>query len=149
MVFIQGAGRRTSPARRCLEYVATRHVQLGLSDAVLAELADVMTRSRVLMRFPNLQSRTATELLDAAKTLAVYVPNPPKAISLPRDPNDEPYLDLAVAIDAAYLVTWNQRHLTYLMHEDDPEAVQFRTEHPRLKIIDPPGFLRAVEQAYG
>ncbi len=68
----------------------------------------------------------------------------PRAFSLPRDPRDEPYTDLAIAADAQYLVTWNERHLTYLMKRDTPEGVDFCQRFPRLTILDPPSLLNEL-----
>lgn len=72
---------------------------------------------------------------------------PPQAFALPRDPKDEPYTNLSVAVSATYLVTWNQRHLTYLMQQDTPEGRQFCQRFPLLKIVSPPGFLEALANA--
>lgn len=41
------------------------------------------------------------------------VPEPPKVWKLPRDPDDEVYLDLASAVGADYLVTRDRDLLTF------------------------------------
>lgn len=146
VVFLQGAGRRTSPARRCLELVDAGTVQLCLSPAVLAEIDDVLHRPELLRKFPLLTSEGAQMLLRTARSKALLLTNVPKAMALPRDPNDEPYLDLAVAADARYLVTWNERHLTYLMSGDTAEGAEFRRRFPNLKIVNPPVLLREILQ---
>jgi predicted nucleic acid-binding protein len=64
---------------------------------------------------------------------------------LTRDPKDEPLIDLAVAGDADYLVTWNERHLTYLMKQDTPEGRDFCARFPKLRIVAPPDFLKLVD----
>jgi predicted nucleic acid-binding protein len=64
-------------------------------------------------------------------------------MTLPRDPKDETYLDLAGA--ASYLVTWKERHLTYLMRGDTPEGIEFRTRFPSLEILSPPSFFRRLQ----
>ena len=76
------------------------------------------------------------------------IPRPPHAFGLPRDPKDEPLIDLAVAGDAEYLVTWNERHLTYLIKKDTPEGVEFCSKYPRLVICTPPEFLRSLDAAH-
>jgi predicted nucleic acid-binding protein len=65
--------------------------------------------------------------------------------SLLRDPKDEPYIDLAVAAKAACLVTWNDRHLTYLMRQDTPEGIDFCRRFSTLQILTPPAFLAALK----
>ncbi len=75
---------------------------------------------------------------------AVLIPTPPPIFILPRDPKDEPYTNLAVAAQAKYLVTWNDRHLTYLMKADTPEGRDFCQKFPFLNILSPPAFLQQL-----
>ena len=60
---------------------------------------------------------------------------------LSRDPKDEPYLNLAIATDASYLVS-RDNDLLDLMTDSE-----FRTQHPDLKILDPVAFLRELQPA--
>ena len=76
---------------------------------------------------------------------AHLVENVPDVFALPRDPKDEPYVNLAISAAASYLVTWNERHLGYLMRQDTPEGREFCRRFPNLKIVDPPTFVREVE----
>jgi putative PIN family toxin of toxin-antitoxin system len=147
VVFLQGAGRRNNAARRCLELVDADIVELCLSADVLTEIEDVLNRPELLRKFPLLKSEDSQALLRTARQKSLLVANVPKVISLPRDPDDEPYIDLAVAAEAGFLVTWNERHLTYLMRQDTPEGIEFCRRFPNLRIVDPPAFLRAIEQA--
>ena len=71
----------------------------------------------------------------------------PRVFALPRDPKDEPYVDLAIAVEPSYLVTWNDRHLTYLMRRDTPEGVEFCSRHSGVIIVEPPTFVRTVRNA--
>ncbi len=65
-------------------------------------------------------------------------PNGPAAMSLPRDPDDEPYLNLAVAASADYLVT-RGNDLLDLMQDS-----AFRARCPRLTILDPVALLQIL-----
>jgi hypothetical protein len=49
-------------------------------------------------------------------------------------------------VDAAYLVTWNDRHLTYLMRQDTHEGREFCRKFPDLKILSPPVFLSELRK---
>jgi putative PIN family toxin of toxin-antitoxin system len=147
VVFLQGAGRRTNASRKCLELIDARRVQLCLSPDVLEEIEDVLHRPELLQKFPLLKSEDSQMLLRTARNKSMLLSPPAKAFVLPRDPDDEIYIDLAVAAGAEYLVTWNERHLTYLMRRDTPEGKDFCARFPNLKIVDPPTFLRAVGQA--
>jgi predicted nucleic acid-binding protein len=67
---------------------------------------------------------------------------------LPRDPKDEPFIDVAVAGGANYIVTWNSRHLTYLMKRDTAEGKDFCSRFPAIQIVDPPTFINAIDAAH-
>jgi predicted nucleic acid-binding protein len=78
------------------------------------------------------------------ESFAVTIANPVSVFILPRDIKDEPFINLAVAGNAQFIVTWNDRHLTYLMRQDTPEGKDFCTRFPNLKIVSPPEFLHAL-----
>ena len=62
----------------------------------------------------------------------------PKVFPLPRDPKDEPYIDLAVAAQARYLVS-RDNDLLDLMGD-----AAFRQQFPELTVIDPVALLREL-----
>lgn len=144
MVFLQGAGRRHGASRRCLELADAGQIELWLSPEILAETAEVLDRPLLRARFPLISSSTSQSLLRALFDKSRLLSPVPKAFRLPRDPDDEIYLNLAIAADARYLVTWNERHLTYLMKADTPEGVEFCRRYPNLTILDPPALLAAL-----
>jgi putative PIN family toxin of toxin-antitoxin system len=146
VVFLQGVGRRANAARKCLDLVDDGSVQLCLSADVLAEIDDVLHRPEILRKFPLLTSADSQTLLRTTRNKALIFANVPKSFSLPRDPDDESYTDLAIAADAKYLVTWNDRHLTYLMRQETPEGGEFCRRFPNLKIVDPPTFLERIRK---
>lgn len=62
----------------------------------------------------------------------------PKAVVLERDPKDEPYLNLAIAAKAHYLVS-RDRDLLDLMSDEN-----FRERNPDLLILDPAAFIQEI-----
>ena len=54
MVFLQGAARPAGPAAACLRLVDEGRLILCVSDEVLAELRDVLTRPKTQQRFAEL-----------------------------------------------------------------------------------------------
>ena len=84
--------------------------------------------------------------MSEVESTGVMVNPPPRVFVLPRDPDDEPLIDLAVAGAADHLVTWNDRHLTYLMRGDTPEGRDFCKRFPALRIVSPPEFLASLER---
>jgi putative PIN family toxin of toxin-antitoxin system len=112
-----------------------------VSPAILAEVEDVLSRPVLRTRFPILTAERVAAFINKFKNVACVMPDPPNVFTLPRDRKDEPYTDLALAANAKYLVTWNERHLTYLMRKDTSEGQEFCRKFPRLTILSPTAFL--------
>ena len=141
MVFLQGAARSASPARACFEIVDEGLVTLCVSPAVLAEVRDVLSRPELVKRFPALSAEWVTAFVTSVADKALVVPDVPNAVALPRDPKDEPYINLVVATQAEFLVS-RDRDLLDLMTNAD-----FRRRFPALKIVDPETFLRTIRSS--
>lgn len=67
----------------------------------------------------------------------------PVRFRFPRDPDDEPYLNLAVHGHAHYLVT-RDRDLLDLADSTTDEAKDLLRICPGLRVLDPVGLLREV-----
>jgi predicted nucleic acid-binding protein len=117
---------------------------LFVSNDVVAEMDSVPRRPELTRRYSHLTAQRVDAFVKDVRSFAVHIAAPPKIFALPRDSKDEPYIDLAVAADASYLVTWNDRHLTYLMRKDTPEGVEFCRKFPALTIVTPPVFVQAT-----
>src|SRR5205814_8970880 len=74
------------------------------SDAIMAEYLDVLARP--ILRPHETRAR---EVLALMKKFSVRV-SPTKQLSLCSDPDDDRFLECALAAKAAYLVTGNIRH---------------------------------------
>jgi putative PIN family toxin of toxin-antitoxin system len=144
MIFLQAAAR---PGRvhGTLRLVHEGRVTLCLSPAVIEEVRDVLIRAEVVAKFSALTPPAADVFINDLLSRATIIDDVPAAFSLPRDPKDEPYINLAIAAGAAFVVTWNERHLTYLMRQDTPEGIDFCRRYPHIKIVDPPAFVREME----
>jgi putative PIN family toxin of toxin-antitoxin system len=119
---------------------------LCLSPEVLAEVTDVLTRPKTQSRFPQLTPERVERFLREVQAKANAFASVPAVFSYPRDPDDEPYLNLALAAGARYLVTWDN-DLLDLMDEQTPEGKEFRRCFPDLIILDPVAFLRQLSRA--
>ena len=62
----------------------------------------------------------------------------PHVFSFPRDPDDEPYVDLAIATQSSFLVSRDSDLLDLMKDEAS------RTAYPGLTILDPVAFLSQV-----
>jgi uncharacterized protein len=138
MVFLQGAGRPAGPARACFHLVDENRVTLCVSAEILTEVRDVLTRPKTLRKFPLLSPEWVNAFAQNVESKAVMLNEVARVVTLQRDPKDEPYLNLAVAAKANYLVS---RDLDLLDLMNDSE---FRQRHPNLVILDPAAFLQEI-----
>ncbi len=98
----------------------------------------MLTRPKTQRRFPLLTGEWVEAFVQNIESKAVVLTGVPKAVALPRDPKDEPYLDLAIAAKAHYLVS-RDLDLLDLMHD-----ASFRQSQPGLVILDPAAFLQEI-----
>jgi putative PIN family toxin of toxin-antitoxin system len=138
VAYLQAVAGPSGPAARLLELVEGGRFILFVSDHVLAEVREVLERPRVRAKNPAVTDETTTELLDRLGRLATKVADVPPLFTLPRDPDDEPYINLALTTNADYLVT-RDKDLLDLM--SDPA---FRASHPQLTILNPVALLRLL-----
>ncbi len=106
-------------------------------EETLKEVIDVLSRPNSVKKFPSLIERRGP-FLAVIKTIAEMRPDPPKVVSLPRDPKDEPYLNFAIASGAAYLVTRDKDMLDLV---DEPD---FTARFPVLRILGPVALMIAL-----
>jgi predicted nucleic acid-binding protein len=67
------------------------------------------------------------------------IPGVPRVFSYQRDPKDEPYIDLAIAAGASYLVSRDNDVLD-LANPTDADGARLRHLAPLLQILDPLSF---------
>jgi putative PIN family toxin of toxin-antitoxin system len=138
MVILQAAARPTGPAGACFGAVREGRVTLLLSPEILTEVRDVLSRPKVLRKFPALTQEAIDVFLRELADRAVTILDVPSLFRLPRDPKDEPYINLAIHAQVSYLVS-RDNDLLDLM---DDKA--FRQEFAGLTILDPVSFLRLL-----
>ena len=117
-------------------------LELFLSPDILAEVRDVLSRPKTLRKFPALTPEAVDLFLGDLATHAKMLATVPKVYTLARDPKDEPYVDLAAASRARYLVS-RDKDLLDLMGDDT-----FRQQFPGLTVIDPVTLLRELATDY-
>jgi uncharacterized protein len=145
MLCLQAASR-PDRVHATFRLVYSGQVTLCISPDVLAEIRDVLTRPRHIEKFPALTARHVDAFVVDLLRHARLVEPVPAVYVVERDPKDSKYVDLAVAAQARYLVSWD-RHLLNLMDESKPDGLGLRQRYPDLRIVDPPEFLRAVSKS--
>ena len=144
VVFVQSLISARGPSAACIERLRAGRFVLLTSDATIAELKDVPLRPKLTAKYPYVTADKVTAFIREIQSLAVRIATPAKSFTLPRDPEDEPCIDLAVAGNAQFIVTWNESHLTYLMKRDTPEGRELCERFPGIRILSPPDLLAAI-----
>ncbi len=139
MVFLQAVSRPKGPAGQIfIEFVAPGILTPVVCPAVLDEVRDVLGRPEVRRKNLELTDVRVDEFLGYVSRVSRSFPNPPTIQALPRDPDDEPYLNLALTENADYLVTWDNDML------DLVRQIGFRVLYPHLCILTPVQLLRVL-----
>lgn len=143
-VFLQAAARERSVAAKCLNLAESGLVQLCLSREVLAEVEEVLNRPEIRAHFPDLSDEIVGAFLKRLQKLSVLVRRVPKEFSYPRDEDDEPYINLAVAAGADFIVS-RDKDLLDLMTGYTNECKEFRQRFRSLKVVEPLEFLKSLD----
>jgi putative PIN family toxin of toxin-antitoxin system len=143
VVLLQAAASTKGPAFACMQLVRSGQVHIFLDWHVFAEITDVLNRPGLHRKFKTLTLEVAADFLRDLSNDAKYLREVPEVFVYPRDPNDEPYVNLAVAAEVRYLVTWD-KDLLDLMDETTPAGADFRERFPALLILSPVAFLREL-----
>jgi len=101
------------------------------------------TCSAVRRRRRHLTADFVSAFLQRLRSIAVVIERAPERFSYARDPDDEPYLNLAVEVGAEYLVS-RDNDLLDLQKPDSKPGGDLRQLLPRLAILDPVEFLRIL-----
>src|SRR5688572_1703572 len=118
MVFLQAATNDRGPAFACHELVEAGRVQLFLSPTILAEVQDVFTRPKVQRKFPSLTKERVDTFVQKLAQLTTVIEDVPNVTFLLRDPDDLPYLSLAISANVNYVVSRDNDLLDLMKDED-------------------------------
>jgi putative PIN family toxin of toxin-antitoxin system len=145
-VLLQAVAREKSVAAKCLNLAEIGRIQLFVSREALAEVEDVLNRPEIRARFPDLSDEIVGAFLKRLQKLSVLVRLVPKGFSYPRDEDDEPYINLAVAAGTNFIIS-RDRDLLDLMTGYTDECKEFRQRFRWLRVVEPAEFLRLVEES--
>lgn len=146
VVLMQALISRRGPAYACKGLVDNGRIALFVSPEVLTEVREVLNRPSLRKKNRELTPERVEAYVRDIEAKAVLLSGMPHVFTYPRDPDDEPYVNLAVAANARYLVT-RDNDLLDLMREDFPEGKDFRQRFPELTILDPVALLKLFPTA--
>ena len=125
-VLIPGILKPYSKAAAILRLVTDGAIQLAYDLRILSEYRDVFKRSKF-----NFAQENVEEFLKQIEEEGLLVSVKPLKIHLP-DPDDEPFLEVALSGGVKAIVTGNKRHFP-------------KKEYEGVKILSPAEFLEAVK----
>ncbi|MGI8641515.1 MAG: putative toxin-antitoxin system toxin component, PIN family [Pyrinomonadaceae bacterium] len=128
----------------CVEAFENGEIELFVSEEILREISDVLTRSKLQARFSLLTVERAERLLQTLRQKARLIKNVPQLFSYSRDPKDEKYINPAAFVKAGYIVS-RDNDLLDLMTGISDECKEFRQRFRPLKVIEPQGFLEIIK----
>ncbi len=133
------------PAAKCLAYFRRGEVDVAVSRETLKEARDVLSRSSLRDRYQQLTDEKVTALIEFLRYRGIYLREVTRWFEYPRDPKDEPFLNLAIEMKADYLVS-RDNDLLALRKWTDAVGREFQRQYRFLKIVTPEEFLQAMEQ---
>jgi putative PIN family toxin of toxin-antitoxin system len=139
MVFLPAVANPSGPSGACLAHVRLGTLALITSPETIAELRGLLARPNIRKKFPHLSRELADAFLAEVGRMSTSIDNVPRLFAYPRDPKDEPYINLAIAAGADYL-TSRDNDLLDLMKDPD-----FTARFPDIRVVDPASLLREIE----
>ncbi|MGH9753219.1 MAG: putative toxin-antitoxin system toxin component, PIN family [Blastocatellia bacterium] len=118
---------------------------LFVSQAILAEVADVLSRPRFKKLFPALTPERIEAFIEEIESISIPITNVPEEFRYERDPEDEPYINLAVVTDANYVVSLDN-DLLDLMKATGEASREFQRRYPMLKVTTPAALLAELRR---
>lgn len=144
VALVQSAINPKGPARKCLAYFEQGKISIAVSRDTLAEVKDVLSRPYIRQRYEHITDELVAALAELLSYRGIYVRNVGKHFTYPRDPDDEPYLNLAIEVSADYLIS-RDNDLLDLMNWNQEAGREFQQRFRFLKIVTPEEFLQVME----
>lgn len=135
-IFVQMMLNPPGSAGACKRLIESGAVLLFVSQPILAEVADVLSRSRFQRLLPDLTPARIAAFMQELSALAVLITNVPEEFHYERDPEDEPYINLAIVTSARYIVSLDH-DLLDLMDSSFAASREFQRRYPMLRVMTP------------
>jgi putative PIN family toxin of toxin-antitoxin system len=142
-VLIQAVAAPDGPSAAALRLYEQNLIEVFLSRAVLKELGQVLHYPIVRQKLPGLDDDRIDAFLHRLRFRATLLRGVRHVFDYPRAREDEPYIDLAAAAKADFLVS-RDKDLLCLAGDHTLIAKQFRQKFPRVRVVNPVAFVAAV-----
>ncbi len=145
MLFLQAVLSKKSIAYKLFAHLQKNSFTLFISREILLEILDVLSRQKLREKYSQVNDESVEQFLKEVLKKAVIIKNVPATFQYPRDPKDEKYINLAIEVEADYLVS-RDKDLLDLMTDISIVGKEFRQKSRPLKIVEPMEFLRILEE---
>ncbi len=123
----------------------TKSFNFILAKIFLNEISEVLCRTNIQEYFSNLTDEVVGQFLKKLLSFSQFIKKVPPKFKLSRDVDDEPYINLAIACKANYLVS-RDNDLLHLMTHFNDEAKEFRQRFRHIKIVEPTKLLQKLRK---
>ena len=141
MVFAQALINPRGPAGQCLERGAKGDFTIVLSPYIISEILELPNKLPAKFTITDEQ---VNAFLDELIPTTLLIQNAPHIFDHPIDPDDSPYIDLALA-SGGNLVVSRDRHLLGLKNPAKPWSADFRRRFPDFKVLTPEELLALLD----
>lgn len=145
MVYMQAAANAKGTAARLLSLLDSGEITLFVSRETLTEVRDILNDPEIRAKLPDITDTSVAVLFKRLEWKAVLIKQIPRRFEYPRDPKDEPYINLALAAGATYIVS-RDNDLLDLMDWNTDTGREFQKRFRSLKIVTPEVFVDEVDK---
>ncbi len=144
VALVQSLLNPKGPAGKCFACFEQGKIAVAVSRDTLAEVREVLSRPHLRERFRQLNDEKVAGLIELLTYKGYYLRRAGNYFTYPRDPDDEPYLNLAIEVEADYLIS-RDSDLLDLMKWEQETGREFQRRFRFLKIVTPMEFLQVME----
>lgn len=145
MLFVQTAALRPPRLHGTFKAIEESLVTLTMSDDLFDEIRRVLTDPDTRSILPSLEPPRVVSFLDAVRRSSLWFEAVVPYGILKRHPKDNHLLDLSIAAQTRFLVTWETR-LLKLDRTNSTEGNELRTRVPGIRILEPPELLHELRR---
>jgi len=141
---LAGLANRNAASGRVLDHCEKRRALLLLSRPVQAEYRRVLGSAEMIRRNPQITHEAVELVLRRLRYIGEYLSQAKARFRFDRDPDDEPFIELAIDGTATHIVTSDNDLLSLSTGHDDA-ARRFRQRLPGTRVLRPAAFLREIQ----
>lgn len=113
MIYVQAASNAYGPAYAIIRRCAAGDLSVFLSDRTWREVSEVLGRFVDRKKGLALRPEQISRLLAEVSEVVTWLPDVPEVFRYARDADDEPYINLAIAARADFLVSRDKNLLDF------------------------------------